>query len=95
MGVNSLPKTVTRYNNILNRLTFAEVTGKISDRVIRPIHFCRRRCRTRRISKITCVLRTETVTDCCCVNRQVDVSLLSTNIKQFRLTDRQTDAISD
>jgi len=28
-----------------------------------------------------CVLRTETVTNRCCVNRQINVSLLSTNIK--------------
>jgi len=46
-----------------------------------PLDFCPQRYRTRRISKITCVLRTETVTDCCYVNRQISVSLLSTNIK--------------
>jgi len=40
------------------------------------------RCRTRQISKITCVWRTETGTDSTCyVNRQINVSLLSTNIK--------------
>jgi len=33
------------------------------------------------ISKITCVLRADTVTDCCYVNRQINVSSLSTNIK--------------
>jgi len=53
------------------------------DRVIRALVFCPQRSRTHRISKITCVLRTETetVTDCCYVKRQVNVSLLSTNIK--------------
>ena len=33
------------------------------------------------VSKITCVLRTETVTDCYYVNRQINVSLFSANIK--------------
>ena len=28
------------------------------------LHFCPQRCRSRRISKISCLLRTETVTDC-------------------------------
>ena len=63
------------------------------------LDFCPQRCRTRQISKITCLLRTETVTDCCCVNRQINVSLLSskyrTAIDQFWLTDWQTYAISD
>jgi len=45
------------------------------------LDFCPQRCRTRRISKITCVWRTETVTDCCYFNRHINVSLLSTNIK--------------
>ena len=45
------------------------------------LDFCPQRCRTRWISKITCLLLTETVTDCCYVNRQINVSLLSTNIK--------------
>ena len=39
---------------------------------------CPQRCRTRWISKITCLLRTEAVTDCCYVNRQINMSLLST-----------------
>jgi len=43
--------------------------------------FCLRRRRTRQISKIICVWRTETVTNCCYVNRQLNVSLLSTDIK--------------
>jgi len=41
------------------------------------LDFCPQRCRTHQISKITCAWRTETVTDCCYVNRQIDVSLLS------------------
>jgi len=39
-------------------------------------HFAKR-CRTRQISKMTSVLRTETLINCCCVN----LRLLSTNIK--------------
>jgi len=35
------------------------------------------RCRTRRISEITCVWRTETVTNCCYVNRQILVYVFS------------------
>ena len=57
------------------------------------------RCRSCQISWITCVLQTETVANHCYVRKQVNVSLLSTNIKllldQFLLTDWQTDAISD
>ena len=49
------------------------------------LDFCPQRFRTRRISKITCVLRTQTVADCCCVNRQVNVSLLSTNKTNIKL----------
>jgi len=45
------------------------------------LHFCPQRYRTRQISKVTCVWRTETVASCCYVNRQINVSLLSTNIK--------------
>jgi len=42
------------------------------------LYFCPERCRTHQISKITW---TETVTNCCYVNMQINVSLLSTNIK--------------
>jgi len=42
------------------------------------LDLCPQRCRTRWISKITCLLRTETVTDCRYVNKQINVSLLST-----------------
>jgi len=45
------------------------------------LDFCPQKCRTRWISKITYVLQTETVTDCCLVNRQINVSSLSTSIK--------------
>jgi len=44
------------------------------------LQFCPQRCITRQINKITFVLQTETVTNCCYVNRQINVSL-STNIK--------------
>ena len=45
------------------------------------LDICPQRCRTRQISKITYLWQTENVTDCCYVNKQIDVSLLSTNIK--------------
>jgi len=44
-------------------------------------HFSPQRCRSRQISWITSVLQTETVTTRCYVNRQINESLLSTNIK--------------
>jgi len=65
------------------------------------LDFCPQRCRTRQISKITRIWREETVTNCCYVHRQINVSLLSTNIKllqpvdQFRLTDRLTQSATD
>ena len=43
------------------------------------LDFCSQRCRT--LSKITCVRWTETVTDCCYVNRRINMRLLSTHIK--------------
>ena len=45
------------------------------------LDFCPQLCRTRQISKITCVQQTETVANCCYANRQIDVSLLSTQLK--------------
>ena len=39
------------------------------------LDFCPQRYRTRQISEITCVLPTETVTDRCYANRQINVSL--------------------
>jgi len=71
------------------------------DCFMRPIRIAllSQRCWSRQISWITCVLRTETVTNHCYVNRQTNVSLLSTKyqtaVDQFWLTDWQTDAISD
>jgi len=41
------------------------------------LHFCPQRCRSRQIS----VLQTKTVIKRCYVNRQINVSLLSRNIK--------------
>ena len=40
-----------------------------------------KRRRTRHISRITCAWRTETVSNCCCVNGQIHLPLLSTEIK--------------
>jgi len=45
-----------------------------------PYTFILKRCRTHQISK-TSVLQTETVTNCCYVNRQINISLLSINVK--------------
>jgi len=45
------------------------------------LHFCPQRCWSLQINWITCVLRTKTVTTRCYVNRQINVSSLSTNIK--------------
>ena len=64
------------------------------------LHFCPQRCRTHQISKITCVIQTETVTSCCYINNQINVSLLSTNIKllytsYYLLTDRLTPPVTD
>ena len=49
------------------------------DCVIRPIslNVCPQRCRTRQLNKITCVQRTETVANCCYINRQINVSAFS------------------
>ena len=37
------------------------------------LDFCPQRCKTRWISKITCLLRTETATNLSCVNRQINL----------------------
>ena len=64
------------------------------------LDFCPERCRTRWISKITCLLHTETVTDCCYVNTQINMSLLSTNIRLLQtsfdlLTDGLVPSVTD
>ena len=62
------------------------------------LHFCSQRFRTHHISKITCVLQTETVTNCCYVNRQMSELIINkyqTAVNQFWLADWQTDAISN
>jgi len=45
------------------------------------LRFSPQRCGTRNINGITCAGRTETVTNCCYVNRQIHLTLLSTYIK--------------
>jgi len=62
----------------LNRWTFGDGCEMV-DCV--ALDFRPQRCRTRQKRKITCAWQTETVTNCCYVNRQFNVSLLSTNIK--------------
>jgi len=62
--------------------------------------FCPQRCKTHQINKIPCVLLTETVTDYCYVNRQINVSLLLRNIKLLwtsfdLLTDRLMPSVTD
>ena len=65
------------------------------------LHFCPQRCRTHQISKITCVIQTETVTSCCYVNRQINVSVLSQISNYCRpffmyfLTDRLTPSVTN
>ena len=62
------------------------------------IHFWLQRCRTHQISKITCVLRTETVTSCCYVNRQMNKLIINkyqTAVDQFWLTDRVMPSVTD
>ena len=63
--------------------TFGKVTGKMVIVLSAQfaLHFCHQRCWSRQISWITCVLQTETVTIHCYVNKRINVSLLSTNIK--------------
>ena len=64
------------------------------------LHFCPQKCRTGQISKLTCSLGTETATNCCFVNRQINVILLSKNIKLLQtsfdlLTDSLTPSATD
>ena len=64
------------------------------------LHFCPQKCWSRQISSITCVLRTETVTNRCYVNKRINVSLLSTNTKLLLtsfdlLIDRLTPSVTD
>jgi len=82
--------------------TFGKVTGKMVIVSCAPfaLHFFPQRCWSRQISWITCVLRTQTITNRCCVNRQINVCLLSTNIKLLQtsfdlLTDRLTPSVTD
>ena len=58
---------------------FSKVAGKCLIVSYAPLalHVCPQRRRTRQI----CVLRTETIANSCYANRQINVSLLSTNIK--------------
>ena len=57
----------------LNWRTFGEVTHKMVDCFMRPIRLVLF-CRTRQISRITCLWRTETVTNRCYVNRQIQLT---------------------
>ena len=81
--------------NFLNgeHLTKLQAKWLIVSYALFALDFCPQRCRTRQISKITCVLRMETVTDCCCVNRQINVSLLSTK-NQTAMSGRSVASIT-
>jgi len=89
--------------NFENWWTFGDVIGKMVIVSCAPfaLHFCLQRCWSHQISWITCVLRTETVTNCCYVNRQINVILLPTNTKLLKTSfvlltwHWQTDALSD
>jgi len=65
-----------------------------------PQDICPQRRRTHKVSKITCVLRTEAVANRCYIYRQINETLLSTNIillyTSFDLmTDRLTPSVTD
>jgi len=63
------------------------------------LNFCPLKCRTRQISKLTCAWRTETVTNCCYVNRQTGVFIINkyqTASTSFDLmTDRLMPSVTD
>ena len=60
---------------ILNWWTFGEVTGKtVVSCAPFALHFCPQPCWSRQINWIACVLQSETVTNRCCVNMQINVS---------------------
>jgi len=46
-----------------------------------PSSFFHQRCRTRQMGRTTCVWRTEIISNCCFVNRQIHLTLLPANIK--------------
>jgi len=78
--------------------------GQMVDCFMRPIrlHVCPQICRTRHISRITCVWRTQTVTNCCYVmlcwqanSLDFIINRYQNSVDQFWLTGWQTDAVSD
>ena len=87
--------------NFKNWWTSGEVTGKMMIVSCAPfaLHFCAQTCWFCKISWITCVLRSETATNRCYVNRQINVSFHISNyqtaLDQFWLNDWQTDTISE
>jgi len=61
-----------------------------------PCAFVLKRCWSRQIKWITCVLRTETVTTHCYVNRHINIiNKYQTAIDQFWLTDRLMPSMTD
>jgi len=64
-----------------------EVTGKMVDCFMCPIRLAllsSNICWYRQKNWITCVLRTETVTNRCCVNRQINMSYFQQNMKLLK-----------
>jgi len=72
--------SVCWWKKFKNWWTFDEVTGKMVDCFVRPIRTAvlSSKVLSRQISWITCVLRTEAVTNRCYVNKQIKVCLLWT-----------------
>ena len=87
LSINLLLKELLKFVNIWQSYR------QNGDCFMRPIciRICPQRCWSHQISWITCVLRTETVTNHCYVNRQ------TVNYQEISnwLIDWQTDAISD
>jgi len=63
------------------------------------LHFCTQRCSTRQISKISCVLRTETVTNCCyrqiCWAYSLQISNCCRPVLIYWLTDWRHQRLTD
>jgi len=79
---NFIKKVITQFpgeKKIGERLAKLRAKWLIVSYAPFALDFCSQWCRTRQISKITSVLRTETVSGSY-VNRQINVSLLSANI---------------
>ena len=78
-------KFITQFGGERN-FKIGEHLAKLQAKSLIVLHFCTQSCRTRQISKLTCVVWTETVGNSCYVNGYINVSLLSTNNKLLYTT---------